>query len=206
MTEKVNILTEDVPAGDPVRAVSAAIALRIAALRKARDLSFDQLALRCGVSKGMLVQVEQGRANPSIGTLCRIASGLGVSVAELVELGEAGDRPIRIMAGDEAPVLWTGPLGGSARLMVGSDGPEMFEQWIWALRPGERFEAKPHPTGTQELIYVLEGELIFELDDTSYRIGAGASGHARTDRRHAYVCPPEGPTSFVMAVYEPAER
>lgn len=203
MTEIVNILTDDAAETDPTRAVQAAVATRIAALRKSRRLSFDQLAARCGVSKGMLVQIEQGKANPSIGTLCRIASGLGASVAELVEVAESGHRPIRIIAPGEAPVLWTGPLGGTARLLIGSDGPEMLEHWLWELRPGERFQAQIHPAGTQELLYVLEGELLLELDGTSYVVEARSSVHARTDRDHAYACAGDVATRFVMAVSEP---
>lgn len=203
MTEVVNILTDDAAENDPARAVQAAVATRIAALRKSRRLSFDQLAARCGVSKGMLVQIEQGKANPSIGTLCRIASGLGVSVAELVEVAESEHRPVRIIAPGEAPALWNGPRGGTAHLLIGSDGPEMFEHWLWELRPGERFQAQVHPAGTQELLYVLEGALLLELDGTSYVIQAGGSAHARTDRDHAYACAGDGATRFVMAVSEP---
>ncbi|MCV9938311.1 helix-turn-helix domain-containing protein [Boseaceae bacterium BT-24-1] len=203
MTEIVNIVTDH---PDPARAVHAAIASRIAVLRKSRRLSFDQLAARCGVSKGMLVQIEQGRANPSIGTLCRLASGLGVSVAELVEVAEAGHRPIRIIPPGEAPILWQGPLGGTARLLIGSDGPGMLEQWMWELHPGERFEAQVHPFGTQELISVLEGSLMLELDGDSHVVAAGGSAHARTDCEHAYACAGGRLTRFVMAVLEPSNE
>lgn len=202
MTEKVNILTDNISSNDPARAVHAALALRIASLRKAHGLSFDQFAARCGVSKGMLVQIEQGRANPSIGTLCRIASGLSVSVAELVEVAESG-RPVRIIALDDAATLWTGPRGGTARLLIGSEGPEMLEHWIWEMHPGERFQAQVHPAGTQELLHVLEGELLLELNDASYNIGTGSSAHARTDCDHAYACAGDQTTRFTMVVLEP---
>jgi transcriptional regulator with XRE-family HTH domain len=204
MTDKVNILTDDTPAGDAAQAVHAALAGRIAALRKAQGLSFDQFAARCGVSKGMLVQIEQGRANPSIGTLCRIAAGLRVSVAALVAVAEAQDRPVRIVRAAEAAHLWTGPHGGSAHLLIGSDGPQMLEHWWWEMRPGERFQAQAHPPGTQELFHVLEGELLLELDGTGYRIGAGSSAHARTDCAHAYACAGRKKLRFTMVVLEPA--
>ncbi|MEU8248015.1 helix-turn-helix transcriptional regulator [Nonomuraea sp. NPDC048916] len=40
------------------------------------------------MSRGMLVQVEQARTNPSVSTLTRIASALGVTVARLVEVAD----------------------------------------------------------------------------------------------------------------------
>jgi transcriptional regulator with XRE-family HTH domain len=203
MTDKVNILTDDTLPYDAAQAVHAAMAARIASLRKARELSFDQFAARCGVSKGMLVQIEQGKANPSIGTLCRIASGLGVSVAELLEVAESAHRPVRVIAADEVTTLWTGPHGGTACLLIGSEGPDMLEHWMWELRPGERFEAQAHPRGTQELFHVLEGELVLELNGTGYKIAAGSSAHARTDCDHAYLCGGKKKVRFTMVVLEP---
>jgi len=203
MTDKVNILTDDASPGETTQAVHAAMAARMASLRKARGLSFDQFAARCGVSKGMLVQIEQGKANPSIGTLCRIASGLGVSVAELLQVAESGQRPVRVVSAGEVTTLWTGPHGGTARLLIGSEGPDMLEHWMWELRPGERFEAQAHPRGTQELFHVLEGELVLELSGAGYKIAAGSSAHARTDCEHAYACGGKKKVRFTMVVLEP---
>jgi transcriptional regulator with XRE-family HTH domain len=61
------------------------IARRVADLRRARNLSFDALSARRQISKGMLVGIEQGSANPSIGTLCKLAAKLRVSLVELLE-------------------------------------------------------------------------------------------------------------------------
>jgi DNA-binding XRE family transcriptional regulator/quercetin dioxygenase-like cupin family protein len=209
MTETVNILTDEQAAGrqterdDPVQKMHALLASRVGALRKKRRLSFDQLAAQCGVSKGMLVQVEQGKANPSIGTLCRIAAGLGVSVAELIEVAEDPDDPVRIVAPGSTVPLWNGPSGGSALLLVGSDGPEMLEQWMWELYPGERFVSEAHPVGTQELLHVLEGELGLEIAGAIRHVPSGASVFARTDYAHAYLCAGDEKVRFVMTVWEP---
>lgn len=205
MTDAVNILT-DPSSLDEADRVSAAIADRIASFRKSRRISFDQLAARCGVSKGMLVQIEQGKANPSIGILCRIAAALKVSVAELVEVGPSENRKVRVVSAAESSVLWSGPLGGSARLLIGSDGPEMLEQWLWELNPGERFDAQIHPSGTQELISVFEGSLLLHVDGVDHLIESGASAHALTDCEHAYSCSGDAPVRFVMVVLEPASQ
>ena len=65
--------------------VNGLIARRAAHLRKEQNLSFDALAARSNISKGMLIAIEQGRANPSIGTLCKLAAALRLSLAELLE-------------------------------------------------------------------------------------------------------------------------
>jgi transcriptional regulator with XRE-family HTH domain len=199
----VNILT-DAPDTDVARQVNGAIARRLGRLRKGRGQTFDELALRSGVSKGMLVQIEQGRANPSIATLCRLAAGLGVSVVDLISEAEPTASPVRVVPADEGRVLWTGPHGGSAVLQVGSEGPDMLELWRWVVHPGERFEARAHAPGTIELLRVEAGSLALEVEGVVQVIGAGASAYARTDRAHAYACQGRARVQFSMVVFEPA--
>ena len=187
-------------------AMNEAIARRVAALRKSGQLTFDALAARSDISKGMLVQIEQGRANPSISILCKLAAALRVSVADLVNSADQHNRAVRIVPQDTAPVLWQGPKGGSAKLLVGAEGPDMLELWDWCLMPGERFESRPHPAGTQELLSVIEGTLALEIDGHSHLVGAGASASARTDCAHAYACHGKKRVRFSMVVYEAASK
>src|SRR5258706_14585950 len=86
--------------------VGAAVARNLADFRRRRGLSLEQLAQRSGVSKGMLVQIEQGRTNPSIATLCRVANALGVAVAPFVGVGEA--PTVRLARARQAPGPWRG--------------------------------------------------------------------------------------------------
>jgi transcriptional regulator with XRE-family HTH domain len=204
LTTGVNILTtRKITPLDAAELMSTTIALRIGSLRKGRQLSFDDLAARSGVSKGMLVQIEQGRANPSIATLGKLAASLRVSVTDLITPAEETKSPVRVVAPGSMPVLWKGPKGGSALILVGSEGPDMLELWEMMLMPGERYEAKPHPSGTLELIHVTEGSLILEVAGTAHALIAGASAFARTDRPHAYVCGGRSRTRFMMVAYEP---
>lgn len=191
-------------AGNAAEVLNGAIARRIAQLRKGKQQSFDELAARSGVSKGMVVQIEQGRANPSIATLCRLATGLGVSVSELISTGVESSRPVQVVPPDKTRILWKGPKGGSAALLVGSEGPDMLELWSWTLQPGERFEARPHSPGTLELLHVEQGSLALEVEGVVHAIGAGSSGFARTDRPHAYLCGGRRKAVFSMVVFEPA--
>ena len=188
---------------DPADLLNGAIARRIAQLRKGKRQSFDELAARSGVSKGMLVQIEQGRANPSIATLCRLATGLGASVADLLSGGQESRGPVHIVTPDGARILWKGPKGGSATLLVGSDGPDMLELWNWTLHPGERYESRPHSAGTLELVHVQQGSLALEADGVVHVVAAGASAFACTDRPHAYACSGRRRTMFSMVVFEP---
>jgi quercetin dioxygenase-like cupin family protein len=173
----------------------------------------------------MLVQIEQGRTNPSIGTICRVANALGVAVPRLVEVAEA--PPVRVVRAAEAAELWHGEGGSVARLLVGSDGPDLAEMWDWRMAAGEHYDGEAHAPGTRELLYVLDGTLTLRLGGTGTDTkpnrrergakGAGRSapqsaGHLvragdavlfRADRPHRYANEGKRPLRFVMVVIEP---
>ncbi|WP_145872263.1 helix-turn-helix domain-containing protein [Streptomyces capillispiralis] len=62
--------------------------LSVRAARLAQGWSLETPAARSGVSKGMLVHIEQGRTNPCIGTMCRLTDALGTALSRLVETSE----------------------------------------------------------------------------------------------------------------------
>jgi len=204
MTNKVNINFSPHEGQTSEDAIAVAVAQRIASLRKAQDFTFDGLARRAGVSKGTLVQIEQGRGNPSISTLCRLAATLGVSVADLVAPASASQSKVSLVGESGARKLWNGPHGGSAVLLAGTTGPDMLEMWHWELKPGERFEASRHGRGTRELIHVTSGKLLLDVESESTVIAAGTTAIALTDQVHAYSNPGKSPVRFFMTVHEPA--
>ncbi|MCV9999310.1 XRE family transcriptional regulator [Pararhizobium sp. YC-54] len=197
MEKKVNIPTTAV---DDVERVSATVSQNLKLFRRDSGFSLDELSRRSGVSKGMLVEIEKGTANPSIATLCRAATALGVSVADFV--GVASSVPVRIVPPEDASTLWRGPNGGSATLLVGTNGPDEIELWRWSIFPGEAFESPGHSPGTLELLNVEVGELTFRLEETEQVVQAGSSVLARTESPHAYLNRGDGELRFVMAVAE----
>jgi transcriptional regulator with XRE-family HTH domain len=197
MTVSVNITTgAPTDEADLIRTLAG----RVRDLRRARALSLDRLATRSGVSKGMLVQIERGETNPSIGTLCKVAAALGASVADLVDL--AVPSRLNVIPAAAPRILWKGSRGGQARLLVGSTGPDMLELWSWEMRPGERYDAIAHPTGTQELLHVTQGRLALIVNEVSYIIATDRSATAFTDRPHAYACVGAKTVRFTMVVAE----
>src|SRR4051794_18443723 len=63
---------------------------RIRALREGMGLSLRDLAERSGVSAPMLSQVERGDTSPTLSVAAKIASGLELSLSQLLRLDESG--------------------------------------------------------------------------------------------------------------------
>ena len=199
MTKKVNITTG---AGADAASINEAVAARIKRYRAVKKISLDELSRRACVSKGMLVDIEACRANPSIALLCRLASAMGVAVADFVNVASA--PPVKAIAAGDIPTLWQGEQGGHARLLAGTSGPDMVELWQWSLYPGEIFTSPGHGEGTTELLFVTEGALTLTVNDSLYLIPAGDSAVARTDAPHSYANAGETVTRFTMTVSEKA--
>lgn len=197
MTGKVNILTDS---GADIAQVSLAVANRIRNWRKEKKFSLDELSRCASVSKGMLVEIEKGAANPSIAILCKLAAALGVSVADIVNV--SSEPLVHIIEEEAIPVLWQGAQGGRARLLAGTAGPDMIELWQWEMHPGECFTSPGHPAGTFELLHVNEGVLTLTVDDKITQVNAGASAVAKTEAAHGYANEGENLLRFTMTVAE----
>ena len=65
--------------------LSKNVAANLKRIRKSKCMSLDQAAEQTGVSKSMLAQIERGTANPSLGVLGKITSGLRVEFQELIQ-------------------------------------------------------------------------------------------------------------------------
>ena len=61
------------------------VSVNLKRIRQSKGMSLDQVAEQTGVSKSMLAQIEKGTANPSLGVLGKITSGLRIEFQELID-------------------------------------------------------------------------------------------------------------------------
>jgi transcriptional regulator with XRE-family HTH domain len=178
-------------------AVARAIATNVRAARTARRWSLDRLAALSGLSKGVLVAIEQGRGNPSVGTLWRIAEAFGTGLGQLVEVER--EPPLRVVEPEKGAVLWRGAAGGAGTLLLGGERP-VVELWDWTMRPGEEHHSDPHAPGVRELLLVVAGELELRVAGQRARIAAGGAASFAGDRPHGYLAVGEQTCRFGMTV------
>src|SRR3954471_2171632 len=137
------------------------VARNVRAARAGAGLSLDALAARADVSKGALVALEGARGNPNLTTLVRLADALGGSVSSLME--DEREEAVVVVDADEVAPLWTGPAGGTARLLLTNPRPVPVEVWRWRLHPGERHDSLAHPSGVTETLSVVRGQMLLRL-------------------------------------------
>ena len=181
--------------------VAAAVAHNTRRLRTLRGWSLDQLATRSGVSKCMLVHLEAARTNPSLGTLCKVAETLGISLAGLVEPPET--TSVKVVEPSDVVRLWTSDGGSVGDLLVGSDERDHLELWHWTLAPGDRHDSDAHARGTREMMHVRTGEMILTVDGADHVVRAGGAAQFLADHDHAYRNDGAAPVEVVMVVLQP---
>lgn len=51
-------------------------------MRKEKDLSQDDLVVVCNMDRSYLAEIEEGKVNPSLKVICKIAKGLNIKLYE----------------------------------------------------------------------------------------------------------------------------
>ncbi|MCD5345820.1 XRE family transcriptional regulator [Agromyces sp. S2-1-8] len=183
--------------------LALAIGRRVRDERQARDWTLDRLAAEAGVSRRMIVNVEQGAVNPSVGTLLRLSDALGIGLPALVEPRAVASDLVKVTRHGAGAALWSGERGGRGVLVAGTETPDVVELWDWTLEPGERHASEAHSTGTRELLQVLDGELVIEVGDATHALAVGDALTFPGDVDHAYANTADRPARFSLAVFEP---
>ena len=189
------------PADEGSAALALAIGSRVRHERQALGWTLDQLARAAGVSRRMLVNVEQGVANPSVGTLLKISDALGVGLPSLVEPPQP--EAVKVTRHGDGAALWTSEAGGRGVLVAGTEPPDVVELWDWTLAPGDRHESEAHTPGTKELLLIQQGTVVIEIADQSITLGAGDAATFASEADHSYTNPGTEPARFTLAVFEP---
>ena len=175
----------------PLTAVEEALGGLGGRLREARQqkrLSLQALSDRAGVSAAAIHRIEQGNMMPTITTLMKIAAALNRPVSYFVNERSPDDPVVLTRAGKGGPV-YTSKSGLALRNLSGPYGHFLLagaEATIDA-RADSGEEPMEHPG--EELVHMVEGRLLFVIQDEQYLLEAGDTLHFRADRPHRWENP-----------------
>jgi quercetin dioxygenase-like cupin family protein len=161
----------------------------------------DQLAEAAGVSRRMVVNVEQGSANPSVAILLRLSDALGIGLPALVEPPQP--KAVKVIRAGEGAVLWSSTAGGRGVLVAGTAPPDVVELWDWTLAAGDSHGSEAHSSGTRELLQVQDGTIVVTVDGEQTRLKTGDAITFDGDLVHSYANPGTEAARFSLAVFEP---
>lgn len=149
----------------------------------------------------MVINLEQGAANPSVGTLLKISDALGIGLPALVEPPQP--NPVKVTRDGEGAALWTSASGGRGVLVAGTEPPDVVELWDWTLAPGDEHKSDAHTPGTRELAQIQEGTITVTVAGESVSLASGDAVAFPGDVAHTYVNNGDHPARFTLVVFEP---
>jgi transcriptional regulator with XRE-family HTH domain len=155
--------------------------------RLLKGLTLKQLADVAGCSESLLSKIENGRANPSLKMIHRVATALGMPVAGLFQT-EGHPESVVLRQGDR-PVIGTDQVrsghGVQLEAIIPSSSGHLLSGYINHIQPGGGSEGEVHHDG-EEFGYVLEGEIELKVGGHRYNITTGDCFHFRSELPHSY--------------------
>ena len=146
------------------------IGRQVRALRRQRNLSLRGLAELCDLSPTTISLIERGDSSPSVATLHRLATALGVPITSFFREPEAQVQVILTRAGERSH-LGTGDFQMES-LGSGLRGQAM-ELFAVTLPPGKDSGSGAIVHAGQEAVYCIEGEVEYQIDGRSYPLASG---------------------------------
>ncbi len=154
------------------------IGAKIKDLRLKNNLTQEELADRCELTKGYISQLENDLTSPSISTLVDILQSLGSSLAEFFS-GQDDER----LVFSEADMFEKDHGGYVTRWLVPSAQKNAMEPILTTLEPGAE-TAKDLPHDGEEFGYILSGEVTVTVGKRAVKAAAGDSFYFRSAKAH----------------------
>lgn len=169
-------------------------------IREQKGLSLEKMAKKTGVSKPMLGQIERGASNPTVSTLWKIATGLGVSFTSFLQTNRGNVELVK--KGDLEPIAEDDGRYLVFPVFPMSEG-KPYELYSIEMLPGCNYHSEPHSRGVEEQLWVEKGELSIEIGGNSYTIHEQEGIRFNADHSHVYYNLGDGICTATLAIYYP---
>jgi transcriptional regulator with XRE-family HTH domain len=153
---------------------------KIKRMRVKMDLTQEELANRCELSKGFISQVERNLTSPSIATLTDILEALGGDLKTF--FSDSGDDTV-VFHKDDMFVQENDELGHVIQWVVPNAQKNIMEPIVIQLHRGGR-SATFNPYEGEVFGYVLRGSIYLYLGHNRYKLKKGDSFYHMANAAH----------------------
>ena len=153
---------------------------KIKFLRQQNNLTQEDLAARCELSKGFISMLERDQTSPSIATLKDILEALGTNLADFFDDAEQE----KVVFGDEDyAVKEDQELHNEICWLIPNAQKNEMEPILVTIEPGgSTYPDNPHEG--EEFGYVTEGVITIVIDNEKYQAKKGESFYIACDKPH----------------------
>ncbi|MBI0433558.1 cupin domain-containing protein [Roseomonas sp. KE0001] len=182
---------------------ATSVGRKLRAMRQRRGWTLAELSTRCGLSLGMLSQVERGLSSPSIRSLQKLAGIFGIPVGWFFSDPEpAGAGPNWVLRRPQRRVLDLPAKGITKELLV-PEGDGSMELMMITVEPGGSSGEAPYSHTGEDAGTVIEGMLELEVDGVCSLLQTGDSFRFASTLPHRFSNPGTLRCVVVWAVTPP---
>jgi transcriptional regulator with XRE-family HTH domain len=167
-----------------VDGIVSSIGPKVKKLRQEQRLSLQQLALKAEVSAAAIHKIERNDMVPTITTLLKIATALDRPVTYFVEQDEGQPEPVAFTPASHRPAVFTPHEGLTLAGVSGPYAPFRSAAAVATVAPGANSGTKPLVHAGEELVFTLEGTIVFEIAGVRHEVGRGDALHFTGDQPH----------------------
>ena len=167
--------------------IVSSIGPKVKELRREQRLSLQQLAVKAEVSAAAIHKIERNDMVPTITTLLKVATALGRPVSYFVQEADGQPEPVAFTSSTERPTLFTPHAGLTLAGVSGPYAPFRSAAALATVEPGANSGDQPLVHTGEELVFTLEGTLVFDIGGTRYEVGTGDALHFMGDQPHHWV-------------------
>jgi len=179
-----------------------AIGPKIRRLRLRKKLGLVQLGEHSGLSPALLSKIERGQLFPTLPTLLRIALVFGVGLDHFFK--DDSERPVHAVVRKADRIRLPDKKGSKAPayFFESLDYPvsERKLDGYYVEIEAEDEPSEPHEHPGAEIIYVLRGELVVNLEGEDFMLGKGDSMYFDCAHTHSYRRQGHEPCAAIVVV------
>lgn len=173
---------------------------RLRRRRLEMDLTLYQLAERTNLTPSFISQLERGVNSPSLASLERLAEALHVPVMYFIADENAASHQVT-RAGHRQQIA-TEDVNINYELLTPNLSGAL-EGVIIRLQPGAKNAVRRLAVETDELFYVLEGDLRIRLTSGEVILHAGDSLHVHGSALESITCAGDRPVTYLSVLTPP---
>ena len=175
-----------------------AVGQRIRMLRTRKELSLRALAELSSLSTNAISLIERGDTSPTVSSLHRLASALGVPITAFFE--QHGNGQVIHLKKEQRPSSAT---AGVKMENLGSGLPnQQIEPFQMTIKPGGSSTSSQITHPGEEFVYVLEGSLVCKINKQKYDLEEGDSLLFLASQPHIYRNQSSG-VARILIIFQP---
>ncbi len=187
---------------EALTATERRLAQRLAELRLEKNWSLESLAGLTGISRASLSRIERGESSPTASLMNRLCIAYGLTMSRLLsDVEQHGPQYLR----PAEQTVWQDRENGYRRRSVSPPASNFQGELIEGrLEGGALIEYDAPPVeGIEQHIWMLEGVLMFSMNDQQWRLETGDCLRFHLFGRSSFHAPEAAGARYALVVCRP---